>query len=237
MVSIKDDRGFNQGFKPSKTLEVRNDRRFSYILNKIDLTRKSDILEIGCGLGDLSSFLARHSKNNILGTDLCSPFIATAKETFRLPNLTFQALDFNHPEILDGKTFDYIVGNGILHHLYYEIDQALVNLGRLLKNKGRIIFLEPNLLNPYCYLIFNTTPYFRRKANLEPTEKAFTKSFIHKKLTLSGFKNIEIEYRDFLIPPTPYKLVKPTIIIGDLLEKIPLLKLTSQSLFISAEKD
>ena len=237
MASINDDRGFNQGFKPSKTLEIRNERRFNYILKKIELTTKSDVLEIGCGLGDLSFFLGQHSTSNILGTDLCQPFIAKASETFRLPNLTFQQLDFNSPDKLDGRKFDYIVGNGILHHLYCELDQALMNMHRLLKNKGKIIFLEPNLLNPYCYMIFNTTDFFRRKANLEPTEKAFTKGFIRKKLSSSEFKNIEIEYKDFLIPSTPLVFVKPTIFIGDFLEKMPLMKLTSQSLFINAEID
>lgn len=237
MVSIKDDRGFNQGYKPSKTLEIRNERRFSYILNKIDMKANADILEIGCGLGDLSFFLAQKSKNNVLGTDLCSPFIANAQETFSLSNLIFQRLDFNHPEQMFGKTFDYIVGNGILHHLYYELDQALMNLRKLLKNNGKVIFLEPNLLNPYCYLIFNTLNVFRRKAKLEPTEMAFTKRFIHKKLLLAGFKNIEIEYKDFLVPITPINLVKPIIKIGYFLEKIPVLKLTTQSLFISGEID
>ncbi|MEI7664077.1 MAG: methyltransferase [Bacteroidota bacterium] len=237
MGSITDDRGFNQGFKPSRTLAIRNERRFHYILDKIDANKKADILEIGCGLGDLSFYLAQHSNNHVTGTDLCSPFIASAKETFILPNLSYQTLDFNHAEKLSGKTFDYIVGNGILHHLYYELDQALVNLRKLLKHNGKIIFLEPNLLNPYCYLIFNTADFFRRKAKLEPTEKAFTKGFIYKKLVTSGFKHIEIEYKDFLIPPTPFVLVKPTIAIGDILEKTPVMKSVSQSLFISAETE
>jgi 2-polyprenyl-3-methyl-5-hydroxy-6-metoxy-1,4-benzoquinol methylase len=235
MGSITDDRGFNQGFKPSRTLEIRNNRRFSYVLDKLDPQKKADILEIGCGLGDLSFYLAQHSGNNVVGTDLCKPFIAEAKATFNLPNLTFQTLDFNNPEQLFGKTFDYIVGNGILHHLYYELDDAFLNLRKLLKKGGKIIFLEPNLLNPYCYLIFNTTGFFRRKAKLEPSEKAFTKRFIHKKLESSGFKNIVVEYKDFLVPPTPFILIKPTIILGDFLEKVPVLKSVSQSLFISAD--
>jgi 2-polyprenyl-3-methyl-5-hydroxy-6-metoxy-1,4-benzoquinol methylase len=235
MASIKDDRGFNQGFKPSRTLEIRNRRRFSYILDKIDSNSKAGILEIGCGLGDLSFFLAQHSKNELVGTDLCEPFIAAARESFRLPNLRYQTLDFNNPEQLFGMTFDYIVGNGILHHLYFDLDRALLNLRRLLKNNGKIIFLEPNLLNPYCYLIFNTTDFFRKKAKLEPSEKAFTKRFINEKLQQAGFKRIKIEYKDFLIPPTPMVLIKPSIIIGDVLEKIPFLKMVSQSLFISAE--
>ncbi len=237
MASIKDDRGYNQGFKPSKTLTIRTKRRTDYILSKIDLTKENDILEIGCGLGDLSFNIAKKSlKNKVLGTDLCEPFIESAKMQFQLPNLVFKILDFNKPDKLNDQKFDYIIGNGILHHLYYDLDKALINLKILLKENGKIIFLEPNLLNPYCYLIFNTTPFFRNLAKLEPTEKAFTKHFITKKLKNSGFSKIEIEYKDFLLPIIPFFLVKPVIWLGNILEKIPVFKHVSQSIYICAQK-
>jgi len=187
------------------------------------------------GWGNCRFFLAKNSDNNVIGTDLCVPFIEEAKEKYKLPNLEFSTLDFNYPKALGNRKFDYIVGNGILHHLYYEIDKALLNLKGLLKEGGQIIFLEPNLLNPYCYLIFNTTTLFRNWAKLEPTEKAFTKKFIQRKLAIAGFKNIQVEYKDFLIPGTPSFLVKPIIIAGSILERIQVLKLISQSIFISAD--
>ena len=71
-------------------------------------------------------------------------------------------------------------------------------------------------------------------ANLEPTEKAFTKKYINNKLINAGFKNIQIEYKDFLIPGTPYLLVKPLLFLGNILEKIPLFRNITQSLFITA---
>jgi 2-polyprenyl-3-methyl-5-hydroxy-6-metoxy-1,4-benzoquinol methylase len=234
MASVKDDRGYNQGFKPSRTLEIRTKRRYEYILSKIDTNKKNDILEIGCGLGDISFHLAKSENNNVLGTDLCAPFIEEAQKNYNLPNLEYMTLDFNHPEKLENRKFDYIVGNGILHHLYYDLDNALVNIKSLLKENGKIIFLEPNLLNPYCYLIFNTTVFFRNWAKLEPTEKAFSKTFIKKKLLKSGFIKIEVENKDFLVPGTPYFMVKPIIKVGSIIEKIPILKLLSQSIFINA---
>ena len=97
-----------------------------------------------------------------------------------------------------------------------------------------MIFLEPNIYNPYCYLIF-TYPYFRKKASLEPTEMAFSKKFIIKKLNTAGYKNIKVEYKDFLLPGIPKFLIKPSIIIGSVAEKVPLIKMVSQSIFISAE--
>jgi 2-polyprenyl-3-methyl-5-hydroxy-6-metoxy-1,4-benzoquinol methylase len=236
MASIQDDRGYNQGFKPSKTLTYRFERRSRLIMNRMDLSKHNDILEIGCGLGDISYYIANNSQNTVLGTDLCQPFIDEASKKFVLPNLSFDTLDFNHPEKLKGRKFDYIIGNGILHHLYYHLDDTFLNLKELLKDDGKILFMEPNLVNPYCFLIFGTTQYFRNWAKLEPDEKAFTKCFLRKKLRKAGYKNISVNNKDFLLPITPVNLIKPTVVVSNILEKIPVLKLLSQSVFISAQK-
>ena len=179
MSSIKDNKGYNQGYRPSRTMSIRTKRRSDYILGRMNQNRENEILEIGCGLGDISFLLAQYPNNIVLGADLCETFIKRASKKYEMKNLQFILLDFNYPEVLKDKKFDYIIGNGILHHLYYDLDKALTNLKKLLKSEGKIIFLEPNLLNPYCYLIFNTIPLFRRMANLEPTEKAFTKKYIN----------------------------------------------------------
>ncbi len=175
MGSIKDDRGYNQGFKQTKALDIRSERRCDYIIQQMSRFDSGKILEIGCGTGEMSHILAQKTSMEVLGTDLCTPFIEEASRQFKLPNLSYRVLDFNNPT-LDGEKYDFVVGNGILHHLYNNLDQALINIKSLLKENGKIIFLEPNLYNPYCFLIFNTWPVFRRMANLEPDEMAFSKS-------------------------------------------------------------
>jgi 2-polyprenyl-3-methyl-5-hydroxy-6-metoxy-1,4-benzoquinol methylase len=237
MPSIKDDRGYNQGFKPSKALNIRTERRCDYMIAHMDAANNvSEILEIGCGTGELSFMLAAKTNEKVLGTDLCAPFIAQSKANYSLPNLSFLVLDFNDPEALAGRKFDYIVGNGILHHLYKNLDKALVNLMKLLKPGGKIIFLEPNLWNPYCYLIFHTSAFFRNWAKLEPDEMALTKGEMKKVLHSVGYQSIKIEYKDFLLPNTPGFLVNPIIALGSVLERTPVLKCLSQSIFISAIK-
>jgi SAM-dependent methyltransferase len=235
MGSIKDDRGYNQGFKQTKALDIRSERRCDYIIQQMDNVVSGKILEIGCGTGDMSHLLAQKTSMEVLGTDLCVPFIEAASRQFKLPNLSYRVLDFNNPN-LDGEKFDYVVGNGILHHLYNNLDQALINIKALLKENGKIIFLEPNLYNPYCFLIFNTWPVFRRMANLEPDEMAFSSKYITGVLRKLDYSDIRVEYRDFLLPNTPGFLIRPSIVIGAVLEKLPLLKMVSQSIFISAKK-
>jgi len=129
----------------------------------------------------------------------------------------------------------FIVGNGILHHLYYHLDECFVNMRKLLRDNGKLIFMEPNIFNPYIYLIFSFAP-LRKAANLEPDEMAFSKSWITKKLLAAGYKDIKVEYRDFLLPGIPDILIKPSIVAGDVLEKLPLVNKVSQSIFITATK-
>lgn len=216
-------------------MRIRSKRRADMICSKMTLNKDTRILEIGCGGGLISYFIAEKTNVEILATDISLSSIELARNTYKRSNLKFEVLDFNKPGDFQGKKFDYIVGNGILHHLYYNLDFALSTIHSLLKSNGKLIFLEPNLINPYCYLIFSF-PYFRKLTNLDPDEMAFTRRFIKKKLEKTSFSNNTITYKDFLVPITPKFLIKPLIFMGDIVEKIPLLNRMTQSIFITACK-
>ncbi|MFN8321610.1 MAG: class I SAM-dependent methyltransferase [Chitinophagales bacterium] len=235
MENIKDDRGFNQVWGDSKSTRIRAERRCDYMISQMNIQPGASVMEIGCGTGKNCFMLAQKTGMNVLGTDLCVPFIEDAKKNFQLPNLRYDILDFNKADQFKGEKFDYIIGNGILHHLYHHLDEAFTNMRNLLKENGKIIFLEPNLYNPYVYLIFSYEK-LRTLTHLEPDEMAFSKSFVSKKLSKAGYSNIKVEYKDFLLPGIPDALIAPSVIIGDLVEKVPLLNKVSQSIFISATK-
>ena len=234
MDNLKDDRGYNQVWADSKSTRVRAERRCDYMISEMDVAAGKSVMEIGCGTGKNCFMLAQKTGMNVLGTDLCVPFIEDAKKNFQLPNLRYDILDFNKAEEFKGEQFDYIIGNGILHHLYYHIDSAFVNMKALLKPKGKIIFIEPNIYNPYVYFIFSYPP-LRKATHLEPDEMAFSKSFAAQKLQKAGYSNIQIQYKDFLLPGIPDALITPSVLVGDILEKIPVVKNVSQSIFITAE--
>lgn len=234
MENLKDDRGYNQIWVDAKSTRVRASRRCDYMISNMHPSPEKSVLEIGCGTGANSRMLASRTGMQVLGTDLCESFIAEAKAKFSLPNLRYEILNFNQPTRFDGQLFDYIVGNGILHHLYFHLDDALDNIKSLLKPRGRMIFMEPNLCNPYIYLIFSY-PSLRKAASLEPEEMAFRKGFAIQKLRKAGFEKIKVEYKDFLLPGVPDFMIAPLVLAGALLEKTPL-KILSQSLGIVGEK-
>lgn len=241
MASVQDERGFNQSFVKTEASVIRLERRFDYMINQMDqskLNSSTRVLEIGCAEGEGIDYLVKKTGVTGMGIDLSKKFIDSAKQQYQTPNLSFQVADFNKPESFTGEmafnNFDYVVGNGIIHHLYYNLEQSLLNLHKLLKPNGKIIFIEPNIYNPYVALIFKI-PALRKKAFLEPDEMAFSGSFINKKLKEAGFSKVKIEIRDFLLPNTPTFLIKPLITIGAVLEKTPLTYI-AQSVFITAEK-
>ena len=167
MASIKDNKGYNQGFKPSKALEVRTERRCDYIISQMDPGKMRNILEIGCGTGELAYLIAKKTGKNVCGIDICKKFVDAAKKKYILNNLKFKTADFNNFKLFKKQKFDYIVGNGILHHLYYKIDDTLKAMQKMLQKNGKIIFLEPNIYNPYCMLIFKIL-FLRKAARLDP---------------------------------------------------------------------
>jgi 2-polyprenyl-3-methyl-5-hydroxy-6-metoxy-1,4-benzoquinol methylase len=191
MSSLVDERGFNQGFELNSAQKARLQRRARAIVSEMRLPaergRKLDvhILELGCGTGELAFELAKIAGTRITGVDRSQKFIDYASANYRHPNLRFLVENFSDSSRgAAQEKYDYIVGNGILHHLYYRLDKFLPTLAFWLRPGGRLIFWEPNLKNPYVFLIFKVAA-LRRMARLEPEEMAFTPRFIQRKFIRS----------------------------------------------------
>jgi 2-polyprenyl-3-methyl-5-hydroxy-6-metoxy-1,4-benzoquinol methylase len=235
MASITDNRGFNQGFAETTTLTIRTLRRMRAITAEMDQSRFVRVLEIGCGTGLLSYLLASKINGHVIGIDLCRSFIDTAKQQYSRDNLTYAVIDLANTDAFNdiGSGFDYIIGNGILHHLGARLPTLLGQCKNMLGPGGKLIFWEPNWFNPFILLFF-TFPLLRKCIKLEPQEIAFTKKSIIRIFRLAGFNAVRASYRDFLLPCTPAFLIKPLIIIGNFAEKIPVIKNLAQSIFVVA---
>ncbi|MCB0369584.1 MAG: class I SAM-dependent methyltransferase, partial [Bdellovibrionales bacterium] len=123
MSSIQDEKGINQGFQDSPTLKIRTERRAKQIVENLNIKKEMRILEIGCGTGDLSLFMAENVDCQIVAVDASQKVIDMAQSKNK-------TVLFKKFEIAPGAdltslgTFDAICGNGILHHLYFNIDSS-----------------------------------------------------------------------------------------------------------------
>src|ERR1700754_743736 len=97
MSSIKDEKGYNQGFELVESTRIRMMRRAGFFLEVMDKRPEQKALEIGCGTGEVSFWIAQRAPMQILGTDISELFISNAREKFKRDNLKYEVLDFNHP--------------------------------------------------------------------------------------------------------------------------------------------
>jgi SAM-dependent methyltransferase len=232
--SVQDEGGHNQGWTGGHSTDLRQERRCDLLISTMTPSSSSKVLEIGCGRGEIARYLAAKTGMQILGIDVSERFIEEAQNKSTENNVRFEVLDFmDAEERFQDERFDYIVGNGILHHLYYDLSPALRCIRDLLADRGRIAFLEPNIHNPYVYLIFSK-PKLREIARLEPDEMAFSRRFAIEMLECAGFGHVNVQYRDFLVPGVPDWSVRPLVAIGRVAERTPGAKHLAQSLFISA---
>jgi len=93
-----------------------------------------------------------------------------AKERLSYSNVNFVLGNAYETEFKSGS-FDFIVGSSSLHHL--EVDSVLQEFAGILKTGGRIMFTEPNIMNPQVALI-KDVPYIKRRANDFSEETAFS---------------------------------------------------------------
>jgi 2-polyprenyl-3-methyl-5-hydroxy-6-metoxy-1,4-benzoquinol methylase len=117
----------------------------SKILNTIDFLIDSkaegvDILEVGCGLGYVSSKLHTELSGNanVTGMDISPTAIEKAKALF--PSLEFIVGDIRSECLNVGKKYDIVIMVEVLWYILEKLPQVFVNIDGLLKNSGFLVF-------------------------------------------------------------------------------------------------
>jgi SAM-dependent methyltransferase len=143
------------------------------------------ILEIGCSVGEEATEYVRHAEKYV-GVDISDKAIEAAA-ALGLPNAEFLCID-GHTIPKPSGTFDCVVVNSLLHHLDLEV--AFVEISRLLKNGGVLIFREPLGTNPIFNLYRSATPEARTE-----DERPFT--FQDLSLMARFFEMKDVQYFGF----------------------------------------
>ena len=190
------------------------------------------VLEVGCGTGLFTKEIAE-TKNKIIAIDISPELLDIARKKIQKNNLTFLLSNACKTEFSE-NTFDFIIGSSVLHHL--NVDSALKEFYRILKPRGKIMFTEPNMLNPQIAIQKNIS-YIKKMAGDSPDETAFIKWKIKNKLKNEGFDNISVNAFDFLHPFIPASIIKSVQPFFNFCEKLPLIKEIAGSLAITAGKE
>jgi ubiquinone/menaquinone biosynthesis C-methylase UbiE len=114
------------------------------VLRRAGLVHGMDVLDVGCGVGDVSSLAARMvgPRGSVLGVDRASSSVAMAQKRFcsqETTNLRFDRADLDAFETT--RTFDAVIGRFVLAHLPNPA-AILSRLRRFVKPGGIIVFQE-----------------------------------------------------------------------------------------------
>jgi len=208
---------------------LRAERRAELLVREGRIEKGTDLLELGCGTGVFSLMLAETGAN-ITAVDISSDLLEKAKQKSSFGNIRFELADAEDLPF-DKDSFDVIAGCTVLHHL--ELEPVLRQIKRVLRPNGKIVFAEPNMLNPQL-LIQKNIPFIKRLMGDTPTETAFFKWVLHKQLKKYGFCDISVVPFDFLHPWTPSMAIPMVKRLGFWLESLPLMKEIAGSQLISA---
>jgi ubiquinone/menaquinone biosynthesis C-methylase UbiE len=115
--------------------------RAKKLLHFASLEGKEDFLEVGCGSGAVSKYVASDYHLNVIGIDLDPELIELAKEGIHdMTNIHFLAADATHLPFPDSD-FDIVLSFGVMHHISNWLD-ALKEIHRVLKPEGYFVYAD-----------------------------------------------------------------------------------------------
>ena len=210
----------------------RADRRAALFIEHGRLGRGTRALELGCGTG---VFLERVAPSlaQTQGIDLSMDLLTRARaRVCRFDNVRLECGNAEQMPCADNE-FDAVYGSSVLHHLHLE--RALAEALRVLRPGGRIVFTEPNILNPQVAFMFHfglTKRYF----GVSPDEMAFSRFAVRRVLLKLGYREVSVRPFDFLHPALPSLWIATVSRVAAILECLPVVREFAGSLLITARK-
>lgn len=210
---------------------LRAKRRAEFIAQGANLRAGVRALEIGCGTGMFTELFAKTGAQ-LIAIDISPDLLGKARKR-NVPEHKAEFIESRFEDCGIHGPFDAVIGSSVLHHL--EIEQALPKIFDLLKPGGYMAFAEPNMLNPQVLMerTFSHWPIF---SYVSADETAFVRWRLRKLLLQVGFANVVIVPFDWLHPATPRVLIGLVGALGDILEKTPILREFSGSLFVQCRR-
>lgn len=210
--------------------QARADRRGRLFLDLGRIGPAARVLELGCGTGEFTQRVARAGAR-LVALDLSGELLARARDKIGKGASFLRANAHVLP--FSDASFDAVYGCSVLHHLDAEI--ALREVRRVLRPGGRLVFSEPNLMNPQVFLMFKVErlkPHY----GVSPDEMAFTRRAISRTLRTLAFRNFSVAHFDFVHPGIPSALLPALEPMLERLERMPGLRALSGSMLIQAER-
>lgn len=177
---------------------IIKENNFTYRIILAVLNRFSDppkdVLDIGCGAGTLSFYLASKG-NRVVGIDVARNAIEACTKSSKLlglnKNTSFKVMDF--PKQTPSKKFDLIIFSEVIEHLKND-DLALKKIFLLLKRGGVGIISTPSKNAP-MYRLGLADEFDQRVGHL----RRYTMDELVDKCKSTGFKILETKKTEGIV--------------------------------------
>jgi ubiquinone/menaquinone biosynthesis C-methylase UbiE len=111
------------------------------LLTFVEFDGKQDFLEVGCGNGVVTRYLAREYGGTITGIDIDPQQIEMAKkDASGIDNIRYYEADATSLLFRD-RAFDIVLSFGVMHHIENWLD-ALKEVKRVLKHGGYFLYAD-----------------------------------------------------------------------------------------------
>lgn len=158
------------------------DSRMEKALSALDRFSKGktlNILDVGCGTGHYMQEILKRN-HRVVGTDIAFGMLTKARQKLNIYNNKSSLINANIENLpFENESFDAILCIGVIEYLP-DLQNALKELNRLVKNEGIVIISAPNLyslkfiLDPYY--IVRGIEYILKKMGLNIKKKKQVKN-------------------------------------------------------------
>jgi ubiquinone/menaquinone biosynthesis C-methylase UbiE len=167
---------------------MRAINRVEKLLDFTNVKEKQKLLEVGCGSGAVSKYIAKKYLLNVTGTDIDPEQVQLARENINdIPNIHFLEADATNLPFQDND-FDIVLSFGVMHHISNWLD-ALKEIRRILRPGGYFIYFDvlypkwvakigKSFKHNYGITTIDDLNSFIRKSNLSTIHSSLSKSLI-----------------------------------------------------------